>query len=91
MKQSLLMIAAVIGMCMPMIGCMIGVRRYKKYARQISEELERKRKEEWEKGGVHTLFYKRNYRTVFSRTFGLPMCIGLILGLIILYFVFKLA
>jgi hypothetical protein len=89
MRQIVLMIFAVIGMCMPMIGCLIGLRRYRKYGRQTMDDLERRRKEEWAKG--NTLFYKRNYRTVFSRTIGLPMVIGLLVGLVILCIVFKLA
>jgi hypothetical protein len=83
------MLIAVIGMCLPMVGCLIGLRRYRKYGRQIMENLEQRRKEEWAKG--NTLFYKRNYRTVFRRTIGLPIVIGFIGGLIILYIVFKLA
>lgn len=89
MKQCVLMLIAVIGMCLPMVGCLIGLRRYRKYGRQIMEDLEQRRKEEWAKG--NTLFYKRNYRTVFRRTIGLPIVIGFIGGLIILYIVFKLA
>lgn len=89
-RQLLLAICGVIAMCLVPIGILIGHRRYKKYGAQILEEMKQQEREAQEKGGIHSLYYKRPYKRVFARTYGTPILICMLIGLIILLIIFEL-
>lgn len=69
MKQIVLTVMGAIGLCMPMIGCLIGLIRYRKTKEKISAQLELERKQAEEKGGLSSLYYKREDKRLFKRTF----------------------
>lgn len=72
-KQNILMIFALLALCMPMIGCLFGLIRYKKHGKEIKEKMEKEYRQAQAKGGLSSLYYKRVNQRVFKRTFGLPM------------------
>lgn len=90
MKQIVLTVMGAIGLCMPMIGCLIGLIRYRKTKEKISAQLELERKQAEEKGGLSSLYYKREDKRLFKRTFGMPMVIGFGVGLILLCIVLNI-
>lgn len=40
-KQNILMVFALLALCMPMIGCLFGLIRYKKHGKEIKEKMEK--------------------------------------------------
>lgn len=90
MREILLTILAMIAMCMPMFGALIGLRKYRKHGEEIKRKMNTEYKAAQEKGGVSSLYYKHPEKRVFKKTFGLPMLIGLGVGMILLYITFKL-
>lgn len=90
-RQLLLAICVVLALCLVPIGLLIGHRRYKKYGAQIWEEMKRQESSARNKGGIHSLYYKRPYKRVFARTYGMPVILCMIIGIILLCVVFKLA
>lgn len=90
-RKILLAICGVFALCLAPIGLLIGHRRYKKFGAQIWEEMKQQHRESQEKGGIYSLYYKRPYKRVFARTYGVPVVICMIIGIILLCVVFKLA
>lgn len=90
MRQIILTLIAVLALISPMIGCLIGLRNYRRHGKEIKEAMEQEAKQAQEKGGIESLYYKRTDKRVFKRTFGIPMCVGFLVGLVLLYIVFHL-
>lgn len=82
MREFLLSIVAFCILCMPMLGMWIGYRRYKKYGKEIRQKMEQEYQDAQEKGGIASLYYKQPGKRVFKRTFGTPVLIGFLGGLI---------
>ena len=40
-KQNILMVFVLLALCMPMIGCLFGLIRYKKHGKEIKEKMEK--------------------------------------------------
>ena len=90
MREMLLAMLAISAMCMPMFGALIGLRKYRKQKEEIERKMNAEYKAAQEKGGVASLYYKHPEKRVFKRTFGMPMIIGFVVGMILLYITFKL-
>lgn len=41
-------------------------------------------------GVVHSLFYKHQHKRVFAKTFGLPVNIGILVGLVLMLVAFEM-
>lgn len=81
-------LAAYLGMFLPLIGFVIGFFRYRKNKDDVRRKVENDYHKAQEKGGVHSLFYKHTGTRIFKKTFGTPVLICFILGLILLYLAF---
>ena len=89
-KQIILALCAVFAFCMVPIGFLVGEHRYRKYGKQIKEKVEEEYRQAQEKGGTASLYYKRTDKRIFKQTFGLPVLIGFVVGLISLLIIFSL-
>lgn len=74
-------IVAIAGMCMPILGMLIGCIRYKKNGDAVRQKVKEDYKRAQEKGGIPSLYYKKEGQRVFKLTFGTPMLITFLLGL----------
>lgn len=72
----------------PIIGMIIGSIRYKKYGKEIKEKMKEERLNAQKAGGVKSLYYKHEHKRVFAKTYGIPMFVGLIVGLIVMSIAF---
>lgn len=75
---------AILGMFMPIVGIVIGAVRYSKTKDKVKELVHEEYKLGQEKGGIASLYYKHEGRRVFQKTFGMPILITFILGLLLL-------
>lgn len=89
-KQNILKVFALLALCMPMIGCLFGLIRYKKHGKEIKEKMIKEYRQAQAKGGLSSLYYKRINQRVFKRTFGLPIIIGLFISIAMLCIIFTL-
>lgn len=81
---------AIAGMFCPIIGMVVGLFRYRKNKDKVIKEEREKREKRQEKGGIPSLFFKKDYKRVFFRTFGIPMYIGLLIGLVLMLLAFRM-
>lgn len=81
---------AIAGLFCPIIGMIVGLFRYRKNKDRLIKEEKEKRDKAQEKGGIPSLFFKRDYNRVFFKTFGIPMYIGLLIGLVLMLLAFRM-
>lgn len=81
-------IVAIIGALGPSVGMIIGNIRYKRNGNEIRRKVKEEYKNAQEAGGIKSLYYKHEQKRVFSKTFGTPILIGLLVGLILLFVAF---
>ena len=81
-------IVALSGLLGPIIGMIIGSIRYNKYGKEIREKMKEERLSAQKAGGIKSLYYKHEHRRVFAKTYGIPMILGLFIGLILMFIAF---
>lgn len=81
---------AIAGMFCPIIGMVVGLFRYRKNKDKVIKEEREKREKAQEKGGIPSLFFKQYYKRVFFKTFGIPIYIGLLIGLVLMLLAFRM-
>lgn len=81
---------AIAGMFCPIIGMVVGLFRYRKNKDKVIKEEREKREKAQEKGGIPSLFFKRDDKRVFARTYGIPIYIGLLIGLVLMLLAFRM-
>lgn len=89
MNKEWTLLMAFMPVAFELIGIIVGVLRYKKYGAKIRQQEEQKYKDAQAKGGLHTLFWKKPYKRVVVRTFGIPMLIGMAAGLVWIWILFQ--
>lgn len=88
-KQRLLWgVVAYIGMLLPVVGMVIGLIRYREYGKEVRERVEEEYHRAQERDGIQSLFYKHTGRRIFKLTFGEPILICFILGLLLMCIAF---
>lgn len=90
MRKEFAMVLAYVPMFCILMGLLVGFIRYKKYGTQIRERVEKEFAEKRARGGIYSLFFKRPDKRVTYETFGIPICIGLFIGLLYVMLLFKL-
>lgn len=81
-------VVALLGSICPIIGMVIGLITYSRHNIEIRKEIKEERQKAQKAGGIKSLYYKHEYKRVFAKTFGIPMSIGLIIGIILMCIAF---
>lgn len=82
-------IIALLGICSPALGMLIGLVRYKKHGEEIRKRVDEDYKRAQERGGIHSLYYKDRGKRVFKLTFGTPLAVTFLIGLGLLCLAFN--
>lgn len=75
----------ILGPFMPVLGILIGVKRYSKNKDMVKEQVKADYKAAQEHGGIASLYYKHEGKRIFTKIFGLPVMIGFIVGLLFMF------
>lgn len=79
---------AIVGMCMPAVGLLIGLIRYRRYGEEVKKRVKEDYDRAQERGGIHSLYYKHQDKRIFQMTFGIPAVVSLLAGLVLMYLAF---
>ena len=90
MKLEYAMAIAILPAFCMMVGLVIGTLRYVKYGKEIRQRVEEDFREKRAEGGINELFFKRPDKRVAYETFGKPLFISLIAGLVVMFVIFYL-
>lgn len=81
-------VVAFMGMLCTMIGMSIGLIRYNRDNNRIREEVKNEYQAAQKAGGIKSLYYKHEHKRVFAKTFGMPILIGFLTGMILMLIAF---
>lgn len=83
-------VIAFTGLAMPILGMVTGCFRYHKMKDRLNDKFDTERKSAQEAGGVESLYYKHKHKRMTAATFGIPMMLGMFLGMILIGIAFSL-
>lgn len=90
MRSEFAILIAVLPVLCMVVSLVIGTLRYIKHGDEIKKRVTEDFREKRAEGGINELFFKRPDKRVAFETFGIPICIGLAVGLILIFIIFKL-
>jgi len=90
MKDKLAILLAISPAVCVLIGLVVGALRYKKHGEEVRKRVTEDYKEKRARGGINELLFKRPDKRIAFETFGIPIIISFVAGIILMLILFKI-